>query len=193
MYFSIDLNLLKLSTMKLKPSVLFILVSGLLTINIVILIKDRKEKLANEALTSTKNELVFKSLPEKEYQAASPFIKRLIDKVDASITAINIIKKNSSVQTQAIISVSMDTNQKKVFSSFFNNSLFIIPSDSSDTDSASSESGSSDNTNPTFTICAPGTASPFIKAVEAYMAKNKKQDLTVHLNTVGGCIKISFE
>ena len=36
-------------------------------------------------------------------------------------------------------------------------------------------------------------ASLFIKAVEAYMAKNKKQDLTVHLNTVGDCIKISFE
>ena len=145
------------------------------------------------ALTSTYDEIVFKSLPEKEYQASSPFIKRLIDKVDASITAINIIKKNSSVQTQAVISVSRDANEKKVFSSFFNNSLFIMPSDSSDTDSTSSESGSSDNKNPSFTICAPGTASPFIKAAQAYMAKNKIQYLTVHLNTVGDCIKISFE
>jgi hypothetical protein len=45
----------------------------------------------NEASTSTYNELVFKSLTEKEYQAASPFIKRLIDKIDASVTALNII------------------------------------------------------------------------------------------------------
>ena len=189
MYLSIDLNLLKLSPMKFKSLIQIASICCIFFLSSCV----HKDQDSAIALTSTYDELVFKSLPEKEYQAASPFIKRLIDKVDASITAINIIKKNSSVQTQAIISVSMDTNQKKVFSSFFNNSLFIIPSDSSDTDSASSESGSSDNTNPTFTICAPGTASPFIKAVEAYMAKNKKQYLTVHLNTVGDCIKISFE
>ena len=87
----------------------------------------------------------------------------------------------------------MDTKEKNVLSSFFSNSLFITPSDSSDTDSASSESESSDNTNPTFTICAPGTASPFIKTAEAYMLKNKKEELTVYLNTVGDCIKISFK
>ena len=39
------------------------------------------------ALKSSYDEIVFKSIPEKEYQAASPFIKRLIDKLDASITA----------------------------------------------------------------------------------------------------------
>jgi hypothetical protein len=94
MYGWFNLNLLKLLNMKLKPSVLFILVSGLLTINIVILIKDRNEKLYNEALTSAHNHLVFKSVPEKEYKAASPFIKRLIDKLDASVTALNMIKKN---------------------------------------------------------------------------------------------------
>ena len=107
--------------MKLKPSVLFILVSGLLTINIVILIKDRKENLAHEALKSTYNELVFKSVPEKEYKAASPFIKRLINKLDASVTALNMIKKNSSVKSQAIIFISRDTNEKNVLTSFFSN------------------------------------------------------------------------
>lgn len=65
------------------------------------------------ALKSSYDEIVFKSIPEKEYQAASPFIKRLIDKLDASITALNMIKKNSTVQSQAIIFVSMDTNEKK--------------------------------------------------------------------------------
>jgi len=189
MYFSIDLNLLKLSTMKFKYLFQFASICCVSFLSSCV----HKDQDSAITLTSTYNELVFKSLPEKEYQAASPFIKRLIDKVDASITAINIIKKNSSVQTQAVISVSRDANEKKVFSSFFNNSLFIIPSDSNDTDSTSSESGSSDNKNPTFTICAPGTASPFIKAAEAYMAKNKIQYLTVHLNTVGDCIKISFE
>jgi hypothetical protein len=145
------------------------------------------------ALSSTYNQLVFKSLPEKEYQAASPFIKRLIDKLDASVTALNMIKKNSPVKSQAIIFVSRDTNGKKVLNSFFNNSLFITPIDSTDDESTSSESGSSDNTNPSFTICAPGTASPFIKAAEAYMAKNKKEDLTVYLSSVGDCIKITFK
>ena len=151
-----------------------------------------KEQDSGLTIKSTYNELVFKSLPEKEYQAASPFIKRLIDKVDASITAINIIKKNSSVQSQAVM-FDIYTNEKTELKSFFGSSLFIIPIDSSDTDSTSSEFGTSDNKNPTFTICAPGTASPFIKAAQAYMAKNKKQYLTVHLNTVGDCIKISFE
>ena len=193
MYGWFSLNLLKLSTMKLKPSVLFILVSGLLTINIVILIKDRKENLAHEALTSTYNELVFKSVPEKEYKAASPFIKRLINKLDASVTALNMIKKNSSVKSQAIIFISRDTNEKNVLTSFFSNSLFITPIDSSHADSTSSESGSAENTNPSFTLCAPGTASPFIKAAEAYMVKNKKEDLTVYINNVGDCIKISFK
>ena len=47
----------------------------------------------NETSTSAKNEIVFRSLTEKEYQAASPFIKRLIDKIDASVTAFNFIKK----------------------------------------------------------------------------------------------------
>ena len=36
-------------------------------------------------------------------------------------------------------------------------------------------------------------ASPFIKAAEAYMIKNKKEELTVKLKTVGDCIKISFK
>jgi len=36
-------------------------------------------------------------------------------------------------------------------------------------------------------------ASAFIKAAQDYMAKNKKQYLTVYLNTVGDYIKISFE
>jgi hypothetical protein len=147
----------------------------------------------NETTTSAKNEIVFKSIPEKEYQAASPFTKKLIDKIDASITAIHIINKNSTVQSQAVIFVSRNTNGKKVLSSFFNNSLFITPMDSTDDDSTNSESGSSENTNPSFTICAPGTASPFIKAAEAYMAKNKKEDLTVNLSSVGDCIKISFK
>jgi hypothetical protein len=71
--------------------------------------------------------------------------------------------------------------------------LFITPIDSSDNDSASSESGSAENTNPSFTLCAAGTASPFIKAAEAYMTKNKKEDLTVYINNVGDCIKISFK
>ena len=182
--------------MSIKPSFLIILISGLLTILtivIVIPVKEKNEKVDNIELSSTYNQLVFKSLPEKEYQAASPFIKTLIDKLDASVTALNMIKKNSTVQNQAIIFIGVDTKEKNVLSSFFSNSLIITPSDSSDTDSASSESGFSDNTNPTFTICAPGTASPFIKAAEAYMLKNKKEELTVYLNTVGDCIKISFK
>jgi hypothetical protein len=85
------------------------------------------------------------------------------------------------------------TNEKKELYGIFNNSLILFPSDSSDTVSTSSESGSSEHTNPSFTICAPGTASPFIKAAEAYMAKNKKEDLTVNLSSAGDCIKISFK
>jgi len=181
--------------MSLKPSVLIIFVSGLLnilTIVIVLLVKEKNEKVDNVALSSTYNELVFKSMPEKEYQAASSFFKRLIDKIDASVTALNIIKKNSSIQSQAVI-FDIHTNEKKALNSFFSTSLIIFPNDSSDTNSTSSKSGSSENTNPSFTIRAPGTASAFIKAAKAYMAKNKKEELTVYLSSVRDCIKISFE
>ena len=65
--------------MKLKSSFLIILISGLLAIVTVLLIKEKNEKVDNVALSSTKNEIVFRSVTEKEYQAASPFIKKLID------------------------------------------------------------------------------------------------------------------
>ena len=137
MYGWFSLNLLKLSTMKLKSLFKLLSVSCL----IFIFSCTQKEKGSHEALTSTYNELVFKSVPEKEYKAASPFIKRLINKLDASVTALNMIKKNSSVKSQAIIFISRDTNEKNVLTSFFSNSLFITPIDSSHADSTSSESG----------------------------------------------------
>ena len=89
MYGWFSLNLLKLSTMKLKSLFKLLSVSCL----IFIFSCTQKEKGSHEALTSTYNELVFKSVPEKEYKAASPFIKRLINKLDASVTALNMIKK----------------------------------------------------------------------------------------------------
>jgi hypothetical protein len=60
------LTLLKLITMKLKSSFLIILISGLLTIVTVLLIKEKNEKVDNVATTSTKNEIVFRSVTEKE-------------------------------------------------------------------------------------------------------------------------------
>ena len=89
LYFSFDLNSLKLSSMKFKYLLHFASICCVFFLSSCV----HKEQDSAIALTSTYNQLVFKSLPEKEYQAASPFIKRLIDKVDASITAINIIKK----------------------------------------------------------------------------------------------------
>jgi len=68
----------------------------------------------NEATTSTKNEIIFRSVAEKEYKAASPFTKALIDKIDASINALNIIKADTSVEYEAFIFISND--EIKIFS-----------------------------------------------------------------------------
>ncbi|MFM2015435.1 MAG: hypothetical protein RIQ51_925 [Bacteroidota bacterium] len=119
------LTLFKLITMKLKSSFLIILISGLLTIVTVLLIKEKNEKVDNVALSSTYNEVVFRNVTEKEYQAASPFIKKLIDKIDATINALNIVKADSSVEYEAYLWISMD--EKKETIQLFKNALLISP------------------------------------------------------------------
>jgi hypothetical protein len=66
----------------------------------------------HESSTSTYNEIVFKSVNEKEYQEASPFTKKLIDKIDASINVLNIFKKDSSVEYEAYLWISMDEKMR---------------------------------------------------------------------------------
>lgn len=119
--------------MKLKSSFLIILISGLLTIVTVLLIKEKNEKVDNVALSSTKNEIVLRSVTEKEYQAASPFIKKLIDKIDVTINALNIIKADSSVEYEAYLWISMDVKKESI--QLFKNALLISPIESEQTDS----------------------------------------------------------
>jgi hypothetical protein len=184
------LTLLKLITMKFKSSFLIILISGLLTIVTVLLIKEKNEKVDNVALSSTKNEIVFRSVTEKEYQEASPFTKKLIDKIDASINALNIIKKDSSVEYEAYLWISMDVKKESI--QLFKNALLISPIESSQADSMD-KATSFEKPTIKFKICEPRASFAFIKAIETYMIKNKEDGLTLSINTVGDCVEVSYE
>jgi len=144
----------------------------------------------NEATTSAKNEILFRSVTEKEYQAASPVTKALIDKIDASINALNIIKADTSVEYEAFIFISNDET-KKIFQ-LFKNALLISPIESDQTDS---EDKATSLEKPTvkFKICKPRASFAFIKAIEAYRVKNKEDGLSLTIKTVGDCIQISYE
>jgi hypothetical protein len=168
--------------MSLKSSVLIIFVSGLLCVITVLLVR---------TLSSTKNETLFRSVTEKEYQAASPFTKKLIDKIDASINTLNIIKKDSSAEYEAFLWISMD--EKKESFHLFRNALLISPIESSQADSMG-KATSFEKPTVKFKICEPRASYTFIKAVEAFMVKNKEDGLTLSINTVGDyCFEVSYE
>ncbi len=176
--------------MKLKSSFLIILISGLLTIVTVLLIKEKNEKVDNVALSSAYNEIVFRSVTEKEYQAASPFTKKLIDKIDATINALNIVKADSSVEYEAYLWISMD--EKKETIQLFKNALLISPIGSSQADS--NDKGTSlEKPTVKFKICEPRASFAFIKAIEAYRVKNKEDGLSLSINTLGDCVEVSYD
>ena len=166
--------------MTLKSSVLIILVSGLLCVLTVFMVR---------TLSSTKNEIVFRSVTEKEYKAASTFTKKLIDKIDASINALNIIKKDSSIEYEAYLWISMDV--KKETFQLFRNALLISPIESSQADSMG-KATSLEKSIVKFKICEPRASYTFIKAVEAFMVKNKEDGLTLSINTVGDCVEVTY-
>ena len=176
--------------MKLKSSFLIILISGLLTIVIVLLIKEKNEKFTEYIHVHKQNEILFRSVTEKEYQAASPVTKALIDKIDASINALNIIKADTSVEYEAFIFISNDET-KKIFQ-LFKNALLISPVESDQTDSMD-KATSLEKPTVKFKICKPRASFAFIKAIEAYRVKNKEDGLSLTIKTVGDCIQISYE
>ncbi len=176
--------------MKSNSSFLIILISGLLTIVIVLFIKEKNEKFTEYIHVHKQNEILFRSVTEKEYQAASPFIKRLIDKIDASINALNIIKKDSSVEYEVYLWISMD--EKKETIQLFKNALLISPIESSQADTMD-KATSFEKPTMKFKICEPRASFAFIKAIETYMIKNKEDGLTISINTLGDCVEVSYE
>ncbi len=176
--------------MKLKSSFLIILISGLLTIVTVLLIKEKNEKFTEYIHVHKQNEILFRSVTEKEYQAASPVTKVLIDKIDASINVLNIIKKDSSVEYEAYLWISMDEKKEPI--QLFKNALLISPIESEQTDSMD-KATSFEKATVKFKICEHRASYTLIKAIEAYRIKNKEDGLSLTIKTVGDCIEVSYE
>ena len=87
--------------MSLKSSVLIILVTGLLCVLTVFMVR---------TLSSTKNEIVFRSVTEKEYQAASPFSKKLIHKTcKLHLSSASKIRVNS----KSLLTLNFKCHEKK--------------------------------------------------------------------------------
>lgn len=124
----------------------------------------KNENVSNIDSNITSKEMVFKSVTEKEYEEATPFTKRLIDKIDASANALNIIEKNSSVQYEATFIISTDENK------IFNNSLVISPFENNTSNARSNiKSFSESAPDGKCHICGVRSAYSCIQEVEKYM------------------------
>lgn len=149
----------------------------------------KKDNITNIESISTSKELVFRSVTENEYQEATPFTKRLIDKIDASVNSLNIIEKNSPVQYEATFIISRDENK------ILNTSLVISPIESSQISSSNQKKSFAEkNPDGKCHICGVSSAYSCIKEVETYMDKNHKSEIDVHVKRVAdGCVDITYK
>ena len=149
----------------------------------------KKDNITNPDSTSISKELVFRSVSEKEYQEATPFNKRLIDKIDASVNSLNIIGKNSPVQYEATFIISLDENK------ILNNSLVISPIESSQSSTNRQiKSFAESAPDGKCHICGVSSAYSCIKEVETYMDKNHKNEIDVHVTrSSDGCVDITYK
>lgn len=148
----------------------------------------KNEQISNAELKPTNNEIFFRSVSEKEYQEASPFTKRLINKIDASINSLNIIEKNSSVQYEAIFIISIDENK------IFNNSLVISPIEKVQNGLGVKINSFAESTpDGKCTICGISSAYDCISEVKEYMNKKHKDEIDVHVKRNGKCVDITYK
>jgi predicted phage tail protein len=149
----------------------------------------KNENVSNLDSTSTSKEMVFRSVTEKEYQEATPFTKRLIDKIDASANALNIIEKNSSVQYEATFIISNDENK------IFNNSLVISPIESNKNNASSNKKSFAENTpDGKCHICGVSSAYSCIKEVTKYMDQKHTNEVDVHVKRGSdGCVDVTYK
>lgn len=149
----------------------------------------KNENVSNVDSTIASKEMVFKSVTEKEYQEATPFTKRLIDKIDASANALNIIEKNSSVQYEATFIISIDENK------IFNNSLVISPIENNKSNASSNiKSFSESAPDGKCHICGVRSAYSCIQEVEKYMDQKHTNEVDVHVKRAAdGCVDITYK
>lgn len=149
----------------------------------------KNENVPNVDSITTSKEMVFRSVTEKEYQEATPFTKRLIDKIDASANALNIIEKNSSVQYEATFIISIDEDK------IFNNSLVISPIESNKSNASSNIKSFAENTpDGKCHICGVTSAYACIKEVTKYMDQKHTNEIDVHVKRVAdGCVDVTYK
>lgn len=133
--------------------------------------------------------MVFRSVTEKEYQEATPFTKRLIDKIDASVNALNIIEKNSSVQYEATFIISTDENK------IFNSSLVISPIETNKSNASSNIKSFAENApDGKCHICGLRSAYSCIEEVKKYMDQKHTNEIDVHVKRGSdGCVDVTYK
>ncbi len=130
------------------------------------------------------------ALPKKNNKWHLPLLKNQLLKIDATINALNIVKADSSVEYEAYLWISMDEKKEPI--QLFKNALLISPTESEQTDTMD-KATSFEKPTMKFKICEPRASFAFIKAIEAYMIKNKEDGLSLTIKTVGDCIEVSYE
>ncbi len=83
-------------------------------------------------------------------------------------------------------------DEKKEPIQLFKDALLISPIESEQTDSMD-KAKYFEKPSVKFKICEPRASFALIKAIEAYMIKNKEDGLTLSINTVGDCVEVSYE
>ena len=147
------------------------------------------EKSDPEAATDsmkTEQSQLFHSVTEKEYAGATLLQKRIIDQIDASVNALNIMAHNKEFANyEAIASVSSDASDK------FSNSIIIAPVEnvtSQSTSRARMASGGDCH------ICGVRSAYASVRAAEKYMDDHHKDLLDVHIvRKADGCVDVHYQ
>lgn len=144
------------------------------------------EKSEPETVTSsvkTEQGQLFHSVTAQEYANATALEKRIIDQLDASVNALNIMAKNKDFANyEAIFAVSKDPNAK------FSNSIIIARREK--VSNANAREAAPDGK---CHICGLSSAYSCVREVEKYMESHHTNEIDVHVKrTSDGCVDVTY-
>lgn len=143
----------------------------------------------NQVTNLNERELLFSSVTHEEYKKASPFEKRLINKIDAAVNSLNILSRdNTDRQYEAIITLSKDADNK------FSNSMVIVPLDTSPDAIINAKNAGVDDPDGKCLVCGLSSGWSCFREVEKYMEEMQKDEIDVHVRRRSdGCFDITYQ
>lgn len=135
------------------------------------------------AVEHTQHSQTFRAVTDKEYAEASQLEKRIIDQLDASVNALDIMAKNKDFANyEAVFSVSNQPSNGPM------SGVVIAPIEeqNSATTSVATAGGSCH-------VCGMSSAYSCIRAIGSYMDAHHTNDVNIHAHrTNDGCVDITY-